>query len=73
VQVGAFSNKDSAIGLAERLKVLFEDVTVTRHSISTVEIIHRVRVSRSKTLSEAEKVERRLTAMGFTDAFVVRL
>lgn len=73
VQVGAFSNKDSAIGLAERLKVLFEDVTVTMHSINTVEIIHRVRVSRSKTLSEAEKVERRLAAMGFTDAFVVRL
>jgi rare lipoprotein A len=73
VQVGAFSNRDSAVGLAERLKVLFEDVTVTKHSINTGELVHRVRVSRSQTLTEAEEIERRLTAMGFTDAFVVRL
>ncbi|MFO8088275.1 MAG: septal ring lytic transglycosylase RlpA family protein [Desulfatiglandaceae bacterium] len=72
VQVGAFSNKDSAMELAERLKVFFENVTVTRHLINPDKIIHRVRVSRSKTLTEAEKVERRLTAMGFGDAFVIR-
>lgn len=73
VQVGAFSNRDSAVDLAGRLKALFQDVTVTKHSMNTGEVVHRVWVSRSQTLPEAEEVEKRLTTMGFTDAFVVRL
>lgn len=73
VQVGAFSSRDSALGIAEKLKGFFENVTVTRHVIDAGGIVHRVRVSRSKTLTEAEEVEKRLTSMGFSDAFVVRL
>lgn len=73
VQVGAFSNRDLAMGLADRLKVLFDDVTVSTHAAGNGELIHRVRVSRSGTLGKAAEIERRLTAIGFTDAFVVRL
>jgi rare lipoprotein A len=73
VQVGAFLNRNSAKSLAEKLKVLFDDVTVTMHSANDGKIVHRVRVSRARSISEAERIERRLTAMGFADAFVVRL
>jgi rare lipoprotein A len=73
VQVGAFSNRDSAFGLADRLKILFDDVSVSSHVVGEGGVVHRVRVSRSETLSQAENIGRRLAAMGFNDAFVVRL
>lgn len=73
VQVGAFSNRDLAVGLADRLGVLFDDVAVSSHATGDGRLIHRVRVSKSESLTQAETVERRLAAMGFTDAFVVRL
>lgn len=73
VQVGAFSDRNLAVRLADRLRVLFDDVTVSAHAAGDGGLIHRVRVSKFDTLDKAGEVERRLAAMGFADAFVVRL
>lgn len=73
VQVGAFRDKENAVGLAERLKVIFNYVEVTVYDDKRGETLHRVRVSKSKTLNEADKVEKKLEDMGFEGAFIVSL
>ena len=73
VQVGAFKDKINAFGLAERLKVIFDHVEVTVYDDKERGTLHRVRVSKSSTLTKAGEVEKRLKSMGFEGAFVVSL
>jgi len=73
VQVGAFKDRENAVGLAERLKVIFNHVEVNVYDDNTGKTLHRVRVSKSKTLNEADKVEKKLKDMGFEGAFIVSL
>jgi rare lipoprotein A len=73
VQVGAFRERARALGVADRLKVLFDYVDVAIHEGAGKEAYYRVRVSKSKSATQAGEVERQLKEMGFTGAFVVRL
>ncbi|MBW1996867.1 MAG: septal ring lytic transglycosylase RlpA family protein [Deltaproteobacteria bacterium] len=73
VQVGAFLEIDNALRLAERLKVLFEYVEISRIVDQDMRTVHRVHVSRSKTLTQAEDMKKRLREMGFSGAFIVRI
>ncbi|MCP4668494.1 MAG: septal ring lytic transglycosylase RlpA family protein [Deltaproteobacteria bacterium] len=71
VQVGAFKTKKNALKLSDRLKVIFDYVEVPVYKDPEKGTLYRVRVSRSKTLVEAGKIEKRLEDMGFEGAFVV--
>ncbi len=73
VQVGAFTRKDNALRLSDRLKVLFDyvDVKVVRDIAG--ERFYRVRVSKSKTLTQARAMEQKLKSIGFEEAFIVSL
>lgn len=73
VQVGAFLNRENAVNLVKRLKVLYDYVNVTVHVDERTRKLHRVRVSRSGSLEAAGKIEKDLKEMGFTGAFVVRM
>ena len=74
VQVGAFQNKNNALKLADRLKVIFDYVDVSIHDARGGEgTLYKVRVSKSKTLSKAGEIEKKLEAMGFDNAFIVSL
>jgi rare lipoprotein A len=74
VQVGAFQNKNNALKLADRLKVIFDYVDVSVHDARDSEgTLYKVRVSKSKTLTKAGEIEKRLEAMGFDKAFIVSL
>jgi len=73
VQVGAFKDKKNAIEIADRLKVIFSYVAVKRHIDENSRTFYRVHVSKSKTLTQAGAVEKRLEDMGFTGAFIVRI
>jgi rare lipoprotein A len=73
VQVGAFRERARALGVADRLKVLFDYVDVAIHEGAGKEAYYRVRVSKSKSATQAGEVERQLKEMGFTGAFVVSL
>lgn len=73
VQVGAFLIRENASSLARRLKVLYDHVTITVYVDKDARTLHRVRVSRSGSLGEADKIEKDLEEMGLTGAFVVRM
>ncbi len=73
VQVGAFKNKNNALRLADRLKVLFKYVDTTAYDDRDKGMLYRVRVSMSKTLNKAGEIEKRLEGMGFEEAFIVSL
>jgi rare lipoprotein A len=73
VQVGAFENRENALRLMDRLKVLYKDVNVSVHLDGKNRTLHRVHVSISRTLDEARTAEKKLEEMGFRDAFVLRL
>lgn len=73
IQVGAFYDKNNAEKLAERLRVIFEYVRVTVYVDDNRGPLHRVHASKSKTMSQAEKIEKRLEDMGFKAAFIVRI
>jgi rare lipoprotein A len=73
VQVGAFESKENALNLAERLKVIYKYVSVAVCLDGKGRNLYRVQVSKSKSLSDAGKVEKRLEDMGFMDAFIVRI
>ncbi|MBW2118354.1 MAG: SPOR domain-containing protein, partial [Deltaproteobacteria bacterium] len=54
MQVGAFRNKNNALKLADRLKVIFDYVDVSVHDARIGEgTLYKVRVSKSKTLNKA--------------------
>ena len=73
VQVGAFRNKSNALRLADRLSVIFDYVEVAVNYDKDKRITYRVRVSKSKTLARAGKMEKELRDMGFEEAFIVSL
>ena len=73
VQVGAFKNKNNALRLADRLKVIFSYVDTVEYNDKDKGLLYRVRVSKSKTLNQAGEIEKRLEGMGFEGAFVVSL
>jgi rare lipoprotein A len=73
IQVGAFKNKDNALRLADRLKVIFSYVDTTTYDDKDKGMLYRVRVSKSKTLNQAGEIEKRLEGMGFEEAFIVSL
>jgi len=73
VQVGAFEAEENAVRLAERLRVLFDHVTITTHVPLDGTIFYRVRVSFSEDLNETNQVVERLEYLGFSQAFIVAL
>jgi len=73
VQVGAFSDRRNALRLADRLRPVFGDADVSVYVDKDRGVLYRVRVSKSRTLTQAAQVEERLEAMGFAEAFIVAL
>ena len=73
IQVGAFENQQNALKLAERLKESLEEVRIAVYEDGKGKTFHRVQVSKSETLDQAEAMEKKLEAMGFVDAFKVRM
>lgn len=73
VQVGAFQEKDNADKLADRLKVIFEYVDIAEHADERSRIFYKVHVSKSRTLTQAGEMEKKLKDMGFSEAFIVRI
>ncbi len=73
IQVGAFSSKNNALRLADRLKVIFDYVETTVYDDKDKGTIFRVWVSKSTTLTKAAEIEKRLENMGFEEAFIVSL
>ena len=73
VQVGAFQDEDNALKLADRLKVVFDYVNIAKYVDENRRTFYRVWVSKSKTLTQAGKVEKKLEDMGFTGAFIMRI
>jgi len=73
VQVGAFRQKENALRLAKRLKVLFNYVNIAVYDPPGGQPLYRLRVSRSSTLKQAAKMEKKLENMGFEEAFIVSL
>ncbi|MGE5838803.1 MAG: septal ring lytic transglycosylase RlpA family protein [Deltaproteobacteria bacterium] len=73
VQVGAFENQQNALRLAERLRESLDEVRITVYEDARGKTFHRVQASKSETLDQAEAMERKLEAMGFADAFKVRM
>ncbi len=73
VQIGAFKDKENALKIADRLKVLFDYVNITKYVDKNRKTFFRIHVSKSKTLTQAGTVEKRLEDMGFTGAFIVRI
>lgn len=73
IQVGAFQDKENALRLADRLKVVFDYVHIAVYMDEDQRTFYKVQVSRSKTLTQAGEIEKRLEDMGFTEAFIVRI
>jgi rare lipoprotein A len=73
IQVGAFESQQNALKLAERLRESLDEVWVTLYEDARGKTFHRVQVSKSETLDQAEAMEKKLEAMGFADAFKVRM
>lgn len=73
IQVGAFRDKANATRLANRLGVIFDYVKVEKYVDGYSRTLHRVHVSKSFSLAQAEKIEKQLEEMGFANAFIVRI
>ena len=73
VQVGAFKDKNNALTLVERLKVIFDYVNIVEYTDKDNQVFFRLHVSKSTTLAKAGEIEKRLEAMGFTDSFILRI
>jgi rare lipoprotein A len=73
VQVGAFEVEGNAIRLAERLKVVFDHVTVNTYVPCNGTVFYRVRVSLCNDLNEINQVVDRLEYLGFSQTFIVAL
>jgi hypothetical protein len=73
IQVGAFEDGENALTVADRLKVIFDYVHIAVYMDNDRKTIYKVQVSRSKTLTQAGKIEKKLEDMGFKQAFIVRI
>ncbi|RJR43419.1 MAG: septal ring lytic transglycosylase RlpA family protein [Desulfobacteraceae bacterium] len=72
VQIGAFENRENAVRLADRLRVVYKEVNIVPYLDGKNRNLHRVHVSLSRTLEEARVAQKKLEEMGFKDAFVLR-
>jgi rare lipoprotein A len=73
IQVGAFENRDNAIRLGDRLRVIFHYVTITTYVSPQEKTLYRVRVSLSNDLTEANKMVDKLKYLGFSETFIVAI
>lgn len=73
VQVGAFKEINNARNLASRLGVVFDYVNIIEYLDENKNILYRLHVSKTVTLSGAQEMEKKLKDIGFTEAFIVRL
>ncbi len=73
IQVGAFEIEDNAKRLVRRLRVIFDNVTLTTYKPDTGKSVYQVRVSASKDLTEAGQIVKKLEYLGFSDPFIVAL
>jgi rare lipoprotein A len=73
VQVGAFKNRNNALNIAKRLRVIFDYVNIMEYLDEDDQKFFRLHVSKSTTLVKAGEIEKRLEDMGFIDAFILRL
>ena len=73
VQAGAFKNKNNALKLTNRLKVVFQNVEIQVKNESVLGKIYKVRISKITTLTRATEIERKLKTMGFNEAFIASL
>jgi rare lipoprotein A len=73
IQIGAFSDKNNALLVADRLGRVFDYIHVAVQRGDGDKAMYKVHVSKSETLSKAAQVEKKLREMGFTEAFVVRI
>lgn len=71
VQVGAFKVRENATQLADRLKVIFNYVDVKPFKDMEAGTLYRVRVSKARTLVDAEKTVTKLGEMGLKGVFIV--
>ncbi len=73
IQIGSFKEKENAAKLADRLKVIFDYVNIAAFKNEASTTFYRLHVSKTETLTNAGKIEKKLEDMGFTEAFIVRL
>jgi rare lipoprotein A len=73
IQVGAFEKEDNAKKLAERLRVIFDHVTISTYIPNEGKTLYRVRVSLSKDITEAGQIVKKLEYLGFSENFIVAL
>jgi len=73
IQVGAFENEDNALRLVDRLRIIFNYVTITTYVSPQDKTLYRVRVSLSDDLSGANKMVDKLKYLGFSETFIVAL
>jgi len=73
IQIGAFKDKVNASRLADRLRVIFDYINILKYVDKDSRALFRLHVSKSKTLTQAGKIEKELKDMGFTGAFIVRI
>ena len=70
IQVGAFTDKENALRLKNRLVPTYKDTHIVVYE-GIGDTFYRVRVARCTTLDQARKYEKMLEADGFPDAIVV--
>ncbi|MFC1867096.1 septal ring lytic transglycosylase RlpA family protein [Thermodesulfobacteriota bacterium] len=73
IQVGAFQDRNNALMLADRLKVLFDYVNISKYVDENNSTLFRLHISKSNTLAQAGEIEKRLENMGFQEAFIIRI
>lgn len=69
-QIGAFSNKNNALRLKERLVKTYKNAHVSEYD-NGQDVLYRVRVGRASSLEQAVEYEKTLIQHGFKDVFIV--
>ncbi len=69
-QIGAFSDKQNALRLKEKLDQTYKNAHVAEYD-NGLEILYRVRVGRASSLEQAVEYEKALIQHGFKDVFIV--
>jgi rare lipoprotein A len=69
-QIGAFSDKQNALRLKEKLNQTYKNAHVAEYD-NGQEMLYRVRVGRASSLEQAVEYEKALIQHGFKDIFIV--
>ena len=69
-QIGAFSDKQNALGLKEKLNQSYKNAHISEYD-NGQEMLYRVRVGRASSLEQAVEYEKALIQHGFKDVFIV--